>query len=259
MHDSQIDDARATDPVQRLLEDSWSSRAQRANRRELTAEAAAAGLFFAAAGPLAATALGGTDLGLAVLLTALYALIAGSLRFPLGAGYVVPSYVVLAPMLLLLPPATVPLFIAIALLLASTVRWAARRAPVEQILFSVPNAWHALGPALVLTLARPGHGGLGEIGVYVVAFVAGCVIDLGTSALRESCALGVAPNLQLRVAALVWLIDACIAPLGLLLGELARHDHSRLLVLLPLTALLWLLERDRSARIAQAQHRLDLV
>jgi diguanylate cyclase (GGDEF)-like protein len=259
MHDSHIEDARATDPVQRLLEDSWSSRAQRANRRELTAEAAAAGLFFAAAGPLAATALGGTDLGLAVLLTALYALIAGSLRFPLGAGYVVPSYVVLAPMLLLLPPATVPLFIAIALLLASTVRWAARRGPVEQILFSVPNAWHALGPALVLTLARPGHGGLGEIGVYVVAFVAGCVIDLGTSALRESCALGVAPNLQLRVAALVWLIDACIAPLGLLLGELARHDHSRLLVLLPLTALLWLLERDRSARIAQAQHRLDLV
>lgn len=259
MHDNEIDDARAADPVARLLEDSWEARAQRAHRREILAEAGAAGVFLATAAPLAATALGRVDPGEALLLVAFYALVAGWLRFPLGAGYVVPSYVVLVPMLLLLPPATVPLFAAGALLLASSVRWITRRGPAEQILFSVPNAWHTLGPALVLMLMHQVHGAWAVTRVYLLAFIAGCVIDLVTSALRESCALAVKPQLQLRVAALVWLIDACIAPLGLVLADVARPEHARLLVLAPLSALLFLLERDRSARIAQAQHRLDLV
>ena len=52
MQDSQLDDARASDPVERLLEESWESRTQRANRRELVVEGSAAVLFLAVAGPL---------------------------------------------------------------------------------------------------------------------------------------------------------------------------------------------------------------
>ena len=58
-----------------------------------------------------------------------------------------------------------------------------------------------------------------------LAFLAGCVADLFTSTVREAAALAVAPQLQLRVLAVVWLIDACIAPLGLLMAYAARHDH----------------------------------
>jgi diguanylate cyclase (GGDEF)-like protein len=85
------------------------------------------------------------------------------------------------------------------------------------------------------------------------------VVDLGSSTLREACALGIAPKLQLRVVAIVWLIDACIAPLGYLLAFAARDNHAQLLMVLPLSGLLLILDRDRSARIAQAQHRLELV
>ena len=45
----------------------------------------------------------------------------------------------------------------------------------------------------------------------------------------------------------------------MLLAHAARHDHLQLLTVLPLGALLLILDRDRSARIAQAQHRLELV
>ena len=45
MHESGLDDARSTDPVERLLEDSWEQRGERASRRELTVEAIAAGCF----------------------------------------------------------------------------------------------------------------------------------------------------------------------------------------------------------------------
>jgi hypothetical protein len=76
----ELEDARATDPVERLLEDSWQTRKQRASRREVLVEAVAAALFLSVAGPLAATALAthGVDLGLTLLLVGLYALVAGS-------------------------------------------------------------------------------------------------------------------------------------------------------------------------------------
>jgi diguanylate cyclase (GGDEF)-like protein len=171
----------------------------------------------------------------------------------------VPSYLILVPMLLLLPPATVPMFVALALILASVVRCFAGRVSAEHILFSVPNAWHALGPAVVLLLAGPVHGDLATAAVYLAAFLASCIVDFATSTLRESLALAVAPQLQLRVASVVWLVDACIAPLGLLLAHVGRYDHPALLMALPFSALLWILERERSGRIAQAQVRLELV
>jgi HD-GYP domain-containing protein (c-di-GMP phosphodiesterase class II) len=261
MKDSQLDDARASDPVERLLEESWESRDERANRRELVVEGSAAVLFLAVAGPLAAPALAShrVDAWLALLLVGLYALVATAVRFPLGAGYVVPTYVILVPMLLLLPPSTVPLLTAAALVLGSVARWTARRVSVDHVLFSIPNAWHAVGPALVLMLAGTPHGVGESIAVYLGAFLAGCIFDLASSTLRESFALAVTPTLQLRVVAVVWLIDGCVAPLGLLLGRAAHHDHILLLMMLPVSALMVLLERDRSARIAQAQHRLELV
>jgi hypothetical protein len=105
-----IEDLRARDPVERLLEDSWESRSRRASRRELIVETTAAALFLAVAVPMAAPALaeGRVPLGLALLLVALYAMVSRTIKFPIGAGYVVPSYLVLVPMLVLLPPGVVP-------------------------------------------------------------------------------------------------------------------------------------------------------
>ena len=254
------DDARASDPVDRLLEDSWETRSRRASARELVSEAVAAGLFLGVAGWLAEPVLArnGLNLPFALMLVALYAVLARGVKFPIGAGYVVPSYLVLAPMLVLLPPRTVPLLAAAGLLLGTAGRMLVRQAKVEELLFSIPDAWHAVGPALVLTLAGHEHGV--RLGVaYVAAFSAGCLFDLVSSSLREASALGVAPRLQMRVLTLVWLIDACLAPAGLALAHSARHDHAQLLVLVPLGAVLFLLDRDRNKRITQAHDRLALL
>ncbi len=260
MYDAAVDDARAAGPVERLLEDSWQDRSLPASRREFVVEGFAALLFLAVAVPLAlpAFAARGFNLGLAVLLVGLYAVVSRTIKFPIGAGYVVPSYLVLVPMLVLLPPATVPLLAAGGLVAGTLARVAVGRADVERVLFAIPDAWHALGPALVLLLAGRVRGG-DLAGVYVAALCAGCLVDLLASIARESLAVGVAPRLQVRVLVVVWLVDACIAPLGLLVAHAARHQPAQLLLLLPLTVLVALLDRDRSARIADAQHRLELV
>src|SRR5215813_1216307 len=86
--------------IERLLERSWEGRARRASERELTVDAIAAALFVAAAAAL--FVIGDTDTlrpGVAALLIVLYAVVA-RIEFPIGAGYVVPTHLILVPMLL---------------------------------------------------------------------------------------------------------------------------------------------------------------
>jgi diguanylate cyclase (GGDEF)-like protein/putative nucleotidyltransferase with HDIG domain len=255
-----IEDVRASNPVERLLEDSWDSRSDRASRREVVTEAVAAALFLAAAVPFAAPALvaGRVPLGLAVLLVGLYAVVSRAVRFPVGAGYVTPSYLVLVPMLLLLPASTVPLLAAIGLVLGTVGRVLTRRARVEDLPSSVSDSWHTFGPAVVLSLAGRAHG-LELTSVYLGAFIASCLVDLIVSSLREASVTEIAPKLQARVIMVVWLVDVFLAPIGLLAAHAARHQPLELLFLLAVVALLALAGRDRNARIAEAHHRLGLI
>jgi diguanylate cyclase (GGDEF)-like protein len=261
MTNPDLNDARFSDPVQRLLEDSWTARSRPYNRRELVAESLAAVLFLGFAVPLGLDALAShrMDVLLAAALVCLYALASRMIKFPIGAGYVVPSYLVLVPMLLLLPPGVVPLLTALGLVLGTLGQLAVGRVGPERVLFAIPDAWHALGPALVLVVVGTVHGG-GQLAlVYVAAFLAGCLIDLVSATVREAAAMGIASRVQIRVIALVWVIDACIAPIGLLVAHAARQNRAEVLLILPLFGVLLLLSRDRNARIAQAQRRLDLV
>ena len=76
--------------------------------------------------------------------------------------------------------------------------------------------------------------------------------------LRELSARGVSPMLQLHVFGLVWVVDACLAPVGFLAAEVAQHDIFAMLLILPPAGLLLLMAGDRRKRIEQAQHRLEV-
>jgi diguanylate cyclase (GGDEF)-like protein len=257
---TQLEDEEPLSATERLLESSWAQRERRASRRELAVDATAAALFVAAAGALA---LAGDTSGfrptVAVLLIAVYAVVA-RIEFPVGAGYVVPTQLVLVPMLLMLPPAVVPAAVGIGLVLAATVDWSAGRVPPRRVLSAVPDAWHAIGPALVLVLAGSPTIGFGELPLLAAAFAAGCIVDLACSLVRMRLA-GVVPELhvQMKVIAVVWAVDACLAPLGFLAAIATRQDDIAIVFVLPLAFLLSVLARDRSQRINQAHRRLKLV
>ncbi len=260
MSGPSLEDVRASGPVERLLEESWNARAEGAGRRELMVEGTAGLLFLACAIPLAAGALAHHpfDPLLAGALIVLYAISSRLVKFAIGAGYVVPSYLVLVPMLLLLPPGLAPLLACAGLTLGTAAQWAAGQVRAERIALSAPDAWHTVGPAAVL-LTAGSHPGVPTALVYLGAFGAGCLLDLLSATLREAAIASVAPRLQLRVLALVWLIDACIAPLGLLVAHAARGAHAQVLLILPLNAAMVIASRDRNSRIEQAQLRLQAV
>src|SRR4051794_40941027 len=204
---STADDMRSDAAADRLLEDSWEARARRLPRRELLTEIVFAAMFLAVVGGLlllpAATA--GFDPAMAAVLVGLYALLT-RVEFPVGAGSVLPTQLVLIPMLVLMPPGVVPLLVAAGLLLGRFADGLRGRVSFDRLLFSVPDAWPAVGPAAVLLLAGAPQLDLGNLPLLAGAFAACCLFDAGSAMLRELAARGVAPTLQLSVFGLVWLV-----------------------------------------------------
>src|SRR3954454_9844634 len=216
---------RSDAAADRLLEDSWEGRQRRLPQRELVTEIVFAVLFVVTAVALLLVpgAMSGFDPAMAALLVGLYVILA-VVEFPVGAGNVLPTQLVLIPMLVLVPPGAVPLLVAAGLLLARLSDTARGRGSVDRLLFSVPDAWHAVGPAAFLLLAGAPQLDLGNLPLLAGAFAACCVFDAGSAMLREWASRGVAPTLQLSVFGLVWLVGARPAPVGFLGAEVAQHD-----------------------------------
>ena len=250
---------RSEAAAERLLEDSWHTRSRRLPRRELISELVAASLFVAVvtAIALSSDAATGFQPGVAVVLIAVYVVL-GRIEFPVGGGNVVPTHLALFPMLVLMPPAAVPAAVAVGLLGAKLWDYVRGQGPLDRTLFAIPDAWHAVGAALVLVAVNAPRLDPGDLPLVAAAFASCCAFDAGSAMLREIAARGIAPTLQVRVLALVWVVDACLAPIGLLAATVARTNLAAVLLVLPLAGLLGLLARDRRQRIGQAQHRLEV-
>jgi putative nucleotidyltransferase with HDIG domain len=187
----------------------------------------------------------------ALVFVAVYAM-AQRVVFSVGAGMTSPTQLVLMPMLLLTPPATVPLLVAAALVVSDLPEYLARRVHPDRLLLHFGNAWFAVGPATVLTLAAPGPPSFRLWPLYAAAVAAQIVMDAGTSVLRERLASGVAPTLQLKLLGLVFSIDVALAPLGLLIAGAAAPEPYTVLMAAPLVGMLAVMARERQRRIDQA-------
>jgi putative nucleotidyltransferase with HDIG domain len=244
----------ATDPlVEELLRDG-SQRHERplASRRERVAESAAAALLVVTALALLAaepSAAGGPLV--AVVLTVLFAAVS-RVNFSVGAGETTPAQLIVVPMLLLMPPGAVPLLVAAGYALARLPDLLAGRLHRDRLVLAFGDAWFAVGPALVLTVAGAPEPATGLWWLYVIAFGAQVLADVATGTVREWLALGTSPGLQLRVFGLVVAVDASLAPIGFLAGLVAVEAPAVLVLVVPLAWLLAYFAHEREMRIEHA-------
>ena len=183
-----------------------------------------------------------------VLLVAAYA-VAFRLDFEIGTGSAVPTQLILVPMLFVLPTGSVPLAVAGAILLASLLDAVRGSLHVERVFLHLGNAWHAVGPALVLGLAGEGPPTLSRWPLYAAALAAQFAFDFATAASREWIVLRVPPKVQLKAMGVVYLIDAGLAPIGLAVAFAATESSNAVVLALPLVALLAVFSHDRQGRI----------
>jgi putative nucleotidyltransferase with HDIG domain len=227
----------------------WESPSLHEYRAEL-----AVGLpFVLAATALAMLGSSGRTLavGPAIVLVLAYGALS-RVRFHAGAGHTVPTQLVFVPMLFTLPTQLVPLLVLAAMIAGNLPDYARGALHPGRALMLPGDAWHAVGPALVLVLAHATTPTWGDWPWYLLALGAQFVVDLGVYAARARLALDIPGRDQVRVLAWVWLVDALLAPIGLLAAFATTGYPYAFVLVLPLALLLKLFARERNERIDQA-------
>jgi len=154
-----------------------------------------------------------------------------------------------------LPAGFVPLAVAAGIVLGSLDEYVRGSLHLGRVALRVVNAWHAVGPALVLGLAVERGPRLSDWPLYTAALLSQFVLDdLGTAG-REWIALGVRPSVQLRAMVWVHAIDAGLAPVGLAVAFATQSSPYGVVLALPLVGLLSVFARERRVRI---DHELEL-
>jgi putative nucleotidyltransferase with HDIG domain len=238
--------------AQRLLEGALTRRGQRLLAREQVADGAFAVAFFVAAVLLAWYAPAARELnpGLAVALVGAYALVARA-EFPGGAGFGVPTQIVLVPMLLLLPTSSVPLLVALALLLTTSIDSLSGRVGRDRVLLSLADAWFAFAPAVVLIVGGAQTPEWGDWPVYVAALAAQIVLETLVFAARVWSCLGERPQIVAAELRIAHRADLLLAPVGLLTAFAAVDQPYAALLVVPLAGLFTIFAGERAARVEQ--------
>jgi diguanylate cyclase (GGDEF)-like protein len=237
-----------------LLAEARARARTRLRGRERWAAAALAGGFVAVAAAMAALLPREApfEAPTAALLVLTLALLS-RIEFEIGTGSVVPTQLVLVPMLLLLPPPVVPACVAAGYALGAVVDHAKGRRHLERVGVLLGNCWHAVAPALLLALLADPRPSWDQWPLYLAALAAQFAFDFASSAGRERFAFGISPRKLLPFFGWVYLVDTLLAPVGFLAArESVSTPFAFLLVLAP-ASLLAVLARERRSRIERAQ------
>jgi HD-GYP domain-containing protein (c-di-GMP phosphodiesterase class II) len=238
--------------MERLMAQSRSRRPSPMSTPQRTTEVVLGVLLVASlVGMGIAFGVGHLPVGPALALTGAYVL-ASRIRFDIGAGYVDPSQLIFVPMLFVIPPPLVPIFMLAGLAISRIPDVAAGRVHPDRLV--IPGAvWYAVGPALVFAAADVSPSGdWGDAPVYLLALAAQIGFDIVVNTLRERVALGISPSIQLPVLARAYLVDFLLSPIGVMAVIASQGHPYRTLVVLPLLALLAIFAQEREAHVESA-------
>jgi HD-GYP domain-containing protein (c-di-GMP phosphodiesterase class II) len=192
--------------------------------------------------------------GSALVAVAVYAAVA-QIRFEVSNGFVLPTQLVLVPLLFTLPPRSLPLLVAAAFLVGETPSLARRRLQLSHAPVLLFNAAHTLGPSLVLSLADARAPTWHDTPLYLAALAAQFAADFLPGAIWSRAAYGIPLSEHARSMRMPQLVDTALAPIGLAVAIAAGTRLWAVLVVLPLVWLLKVFAREREVRL---DHALEL-
>jgi putative nucleotidyltransferase with HDIG domain len=181
--------------------------------------------------------------------------VAGRIRIDVGSGFTVPTQAVFVPLLFAVALPLVPLLVALSLALGMTPAVLRGRVAPSRLLTVPANSWFSFGPVLVLLLAHDTSPtdltDLRSLVILTLALVAQFACDFAASAVRERLCGGIGLRELTGEVREVYLIDAALAPLGLLVAIAGAHQRWAVLLIAPLFAILRIFSRERRVRLEQ--------
>jgi HD-GYP domain-containing protein (c-di-GMP phosphodiesterase class II) len=232
-----------------LVEASRERVAFRLRGRERVTTWAGAAAFVAGASVLAQFSQTGegSRLWLDGLLVAAYALVS-TVEFEIGSASAIPTQLVFVPMLFLLPPASVPPLVALALILGVLPRLRTGM-PAGRLAVQLTSALHTLGPATVFAIAGAPPARASSWPILLIAVGSQLAIDFVWAFVHGRIVYGITVSELVRVISWVYAVDALLTPAAFALAFAAAHDVSFAFVGLPLAGLFAIFARERQGRI----------
>jgi len=191
-----------------------------------------------------------------VFVVSAYALVS-RLEYEVGVGSVVPTQLILVPMLFVFPLGQVPLLVFAGLLGGAAVDVAVGRLHPKRVALTMMDAWHAVGPVVVLALAGEGPPRLDQAPLYLGALLAQFGAEFASCVVRDRISRGISTVAQLRYTLRSAPIDAALAPVGLCVAFVAYPDPLAIVLVLPLVWLLGVFASERRAGIDNALELRD--
>jgi putative nucleotidyltransferase with HDIG domain len=163
-------------------------------------------------------------------------------------GFTVPTQLAFVPLLFAIPLALVPVAVALALAISRIPYLLRGEIRASRLLSAPGNAWFSVGPALVFAAAgiRPAAAGAALL---IAALAAQFAVDILFSVVRTCVTRDMGVLAQLREA-WVYVVDAGLSGLGLLVAKQLHSSPAAVLSLLPLLGVLAVLARERHQRLA---------
>ncbi len=172
-------------------------------------------------------------------------------RFPVASCWTYPTMLVFVPALFILPTPIVPAVAMVAILLRAGPELVRRRVSASMIPVFVTDAWFTLGPALVIVVAGAQRFAWSRWPVYVAALVAQLLFDLVANVGWSWIGEGTSPRVQVPLLGWIYLVDAALAPMGLVIAAVAVRRPGLLLIALSPAVMLVALARERRQRLDQ--------
>jgi HD-GYP domain-containing protein (c-di-GMP phosphodiesterase class II) len=225
----------------------------RLSQRERVTHLTSAITFSVAATVLALSASESHQPWLLLVLFAASVAVASRVELEVGSGFTTPVELVIVPMLFALPPAEVPIVVALGLICGQLPDYVRRRVPLQRVLVSTGNAAYTLAPASVFVFADGRASGADEwAAVTAVALCSQFVLDSLLSTVREYCAVGISPRVLVRPLAWTFFVDSCFAPVGFAAGLAGSVWTAAYALPLPTLLLIRLFAHERASRLSQA-------
>jgi signal transduction histidine kinase/CheY-like chemotaxis protein len=162
-------------------------------------------------------------------------------------GFTVPAQVAFVPLLFAVPVAVVPIAVAAAMALArlpELIRHQTRPSRLGQCL---GNAWFAIGPAAVFAIAHVTPNKASP-GLLIVALAAQFIVDFAASGVRFAIGRGATLTAQLEDS-WVYVVDAGLSGIALLVADEIHSAPLAPLALLPLLGLVAMFAKERRERL----------
>jgi signal transduction histidine kinase/FixJ family two-component response regulator len=181
------------------------------------------------------------------LVCSLVLVLAARIRIDTPFGFTVPTQLAFVPLLFAMPVAVVPIAVVAATALARVPDIVAGELRLSRIVQSIPNAWYAIGPVAVFAVAGV-SAAKATPALLIAALAAQFAGDITASGLRYAMGRG-ATLVELLSQRWIYVVDAALSGVGLLVAEEIHRAPIAALAPLPLLGLVAMFARERRQRL----------